>query len=170
MTSTILLHPVGSLRLLIRFLSISNKASVIFFFFFGYKYDSSYLLFWSEISFLVLFDSISISISLSSAVTLGLLLFSPPISIIKMKGFMTLVASAAGVHALVNRGDSCCFHLTASGGASGPVGQLSDGQNRIGDNSLSPAEFCIDSNGAITDGNGRGCILTRKPLIISILN
>ncbi|CAI7658553.1 unnamed protein product [Penicillium manginii] len=78
-----------------------------------------------------------------------------------MKGFMTLVASAAGVHALVNRGDSCCFHLTASGGASGPVGQLSDGQNRIGDNSLSPADFCIDSNGAITDGNGRGCILTR---------
>ncbi|KAJ5375923.1 hypothetical protein N7509_012809 [Penicillium cosmopolitanum] len=77
-----------------------------------------------------------------------------------MRGLMTLLASAAGAHALVNRGNTCCFHLTASGGASGPVGQLSDGQNRIGDNSLSPAQFCIDSNGAITDGSGRGCILT----------
>lgn len=77
-----------------------------------------------------------------------------------MKGFMTLVASAAGAQALVSRGDSCCFHLDASGGASGSVGQLSDGQNRIGDNSLSPAQYCIDSNGALTDGNGRGCILT----------
>lgn len=79
---------------------------------------------------------------------------------------MTLVASAAGAHALVTRGDTCCFSLTASGEASGTVGQLSDGQNRIGDNSLSPAQFCIDSNGAITDGNGRGCILTRESFLI----
>lgn len=77
-----------------------------------------------------------------------------------MRSFMTLVACAASVNALVSRDGSCCFHLDASGGASGTLGQLSDGQNRIGDNSLSPAQFCIDSNGAITDGNGRGCILT----------
>lgn len=70
------------------------------------------------------------------------------------------MASAVGVNALVSRGDGCCFHLDASGGASGSVGQLGDGQNRIGDNSLSPAQYCIDSSGAITDGNGRGCILT----------
>lgn len=77
-----------------------------------------------------------------------------------MKSFMTLLASATAANALVSRGGSCCFHLDASGGASGSVGQLSDGQNRIGDDSLQPAQFCIDSNGAITDGNGRGCILT----------
>ncbi|KAJ5887803.1 hypothetical protein N7495_007844 [Penicillium taxi] len=76
-----------------------------------------------------------------------------------MKGLAVVMASAAGVNALVTRGDSCCFHLTASGGASGSVGQLGDGQNRIGDNSLSPAEYCISGN-SITDSNGRGCILT----------
>ncbi|CAG8053887.1 unnamed protein product [Penicillium olsonii] len=77
-----------------------------------------------------------------------------------MKNFITLAAFAAGTNALVGRSDSCCFHLTSSGGASGELGQLSDGQNRIGDNSLSPAQYCIDSKGAITDANGRGCILT----------
>lgn len=77
-----------------------------------------------------------------------------------MKSFMTLLASATAANALVSRDGSCCFHLDASGGASGSLGQLSDGQNRIGDDSLKPAQYCIDSNGAITDGNGRGCILT----------
>ncbi|CAG8050252.1 unnamed protein product [Penicillium salamii] len=77
-----------------------------------------------------------------------------------MKNFITLAAFAAGANALVGRSDSCCFHLTSSGGASGEIGQLSDGQNRVGDNSLPPAQFCIDSKGAITDAHGRGCILT----------
>ncbi|KAJ5110418.1 hypothetical protein N7532_000953 [Penicillium argentinense] len=77
-----------------------------------------------------------------------------------MKSFITVAALAAGSNALVSRGDNCCFHLDPSGDSTGFVGQLSDGQNRIGDNRLSPAQFCIDSNGAITDGNGRGCILT----------
>lgn len=86
-----------------------------------------------------------------------------------MKSFMTLLASATAANALVSRGGSCCFHLDASGGASGSVGQLSDGQNRIGDDSLQPAQFCIDSNGAITDGNGRGCILTRMLHLVSLL-
>lgn len=53
---------------------------------------------------------------------------------------------------------SSCFQLTATGGPGGVVGQLSDGQNRIGQG-LPAATYCID-NGAITDGNGRGCILT----------
>lgn len=78
-----------------------------------------------------------------------------------MKGLLDIAALVAGANALVGRGDSCCFHLTASGEAGGPLGQLSDGQNRIGDNSLSPSQFCIDSTGSITDGSGRGCILTR---------
>lgn len=69
----------------------------------------------------------------------------------------TLVASA---NALVGRDGSCCFHLSASGGASGSIGQLSDGQNRIG-GGLPVGQYCIGSNGGITDGQGRGCILTR---------
>lgn len=81
-----------------------------------------------------------------------------------MKHFATLAAFAASANALVGRTDSCCFKLTASGGASGSLGQLDDGQNRVGDNSLPPATYCIDSTGSITDSNGRGCILTRKCL------
>lgn len=79
-----------------------------------------------------------------------------------MRSFFNIAAFAASAQALVPRGGNCCFHLTASGGSSGPVGQLSDGQNRIGDNSLPTAQFCISSDGSITDGHGRGCILTRK--------
>ncbi|KAE8314550.1 ubiquitin 3 binding protein But2 C-terminal domain-containing protein [Aspergillus transmontanensis] len=74
--------------------------------------------------------------------------------------FVTLAAFAASTQALTGRTTNCCFHLTASGGASGTVGQLTDGQNRIGDHSLSTAQFCISSDGSITDGSGRGCILT----------
>lgn len=71
---------------------------------------------------------------------------------------VTLATFAVAAQALVNRGSSsCCFQLSSP---SGPVGQLSDGQNRIGDNSLPTGEFCISSSGSITDGQGRGCILT----------
>jgi hypothetical protein len=77
-----------------------------------------------------------------------------------MKGFITFAAFTVGANALIGRTDSCCFHLAAPDGT--PVGQLSDGQNRIGDDSLPAAEFCITSDGSITDGNGRGCILTRE--------
>lgn len=78
-----------------------------------------------------------------------------------MKSVITIATLAAGANALVARTSSCCFHLTAAGGASGSVGQLSDGQNRIG-GGLPPGTYCIGPNGGITDGNGRGCILTRK--------
>lgn len=78
-----------------------------------------------------------------------------------MKNLAVIAALAAGANALVPRGSTCCFGLTASGPASGTVGQLSDGQNRLG-GGLAPAQFCIDSAGGITDGNGRGCILTGK--------
>ncbi|RHZ53819.1 hypothetical protein CDV55_104116 [Aspergillus turcosus] len=76
-----------------------------------------------------------------------------------MKNFATLAALAVGANALVTRDNTCCFHLTASGGASGPIGQLDDGQNRVFGN-LPEGQFCINSNGGITDGHGRGCILT----------
>ncbi|KAF5014844.1 hypothetical protein F66182_14034, partial [Fusarium sp. NRRL 66182] len=77
-----------------------------------------------------------------------------------MKTCATVAALAAGANALALRGESCCFTLTASGGTSGTVGQLNDGQNRIG-GGLPPATFCITPGGTITDSSGRGCILTR---------
>lgn len=67
---------------------------------------------------------------------------------------------AIGASALVVPRSSCSFGLTASGGENGTIGQLSDGQNRIG-GGLSAAIFNID-NGGITDAAGRGCILTRE--------
>ncbi|KAI9702354.1 MAG: hypothetical protein M1836_000833 [Candelina mexicana] len=77
-----------------------------------------------------------------------------------MKTFAVVsLALAAGSNALVARQSTCCFHLSASGGQSGTVGQLSDGQNRIG-GGLPQAQYCIDSNGGLTDQSSRGCILT----------
>ncbi|KAG9550116.1 hypothetical protein KCU79_g14020, partial [Aureobasidium melanogenum] len=76
-----------------------------------------------------------------------------------MKSIFVSAALVAAADALVARDSSCCFHLTASGGPGGVVGQLSDGQNRIGQG-LPGAQYCIDANGGLTDGNGRGCILT----------
>ncbi|KAL4745785.1 ubiquitin 3 binding protein But2 C-terminal domain-containing protein [Aspergillus terricola var. indicus] len=79
-----------------------------------------------------------------------------------MRIFAAFAAFVASAQALVSRDTSCCFHLTASGGASGPVGQLEDGQNRVGGDSgsLPEGQFCINTDGSITDGSGRGCILT----------
>ncbi|OJD32057.1 gpi anchored cell wall protein [Diplodia corticola] len=71
--------------------------------------------------------------------------------------FSPLVFTLGASAAALKRSD-CCFQLTASGGQSGSVGQLNDGQNRVG-GGYSPATYCL-SNGAITDKNGRGCILT----------
>ncbi|PPJ60617.1 hypothetical protein CBER1_03621 [Cercospora berteroae] len=69
-----------------------------------------------------------------------------------------LVAGAAGA-ALPRRDNGHCqFQLTAAGGASGTVGQLDDGQNRIG-GSFEAATYSLE-NGTIKDSNNRGCILT----------
>jgi hypothetical protein len=85
---------------------------------------------------------------------------SPSIAILNMYSkLVALALASSGASAVVlPRGDGCCFQVTASGGKSGTVGQLSDGQNRIG-GSFAPATYCIN-NGGITDANGRGCILT----------
>lgn len=85
--------------------------------------------------------------------------------------FAVALALSLGTEALVSRhaplvprqAGICCFHLTASGGVSGGVGQLPDGQNRIGGN-FPQGIYCINEQGAITDGTGRGCILTRMEL------
>ena len=50
--------------------------------------------------------------------------------------------------------------MTAYGGPGGDVGQLPDGQNRIGDTGLPEGQYCIGKYGGLTDSNGRGCILT----------
>lgn len=72
-----------------------------------------------------------------------------------------------------------CFGLSANGGPGGSVAQLYDGQNRIGQTSgVTTGSYCIDNGGTsvvviriysallpdritvITDGQGRGCIIT----------
>lgn len=79
----------------------------------------------------------------------------------KMKSVYGILSFVASTNALIaQRWASCCFHVSASGAVTGTIGQLNDGQNRQG-GGLSPAEYCI-ADGAITDANGRGCILTRK--------
>jgi len=57
----------------------------------------------------------------------------------------------------------CCFGLCASGAANGTVGQITDGQNRVG-GPLPPAQFCITGS-SITDAQGRGCLVTCKLLL-----
>ncbi|TVY76010.1 hypothetical protein LSUE1_G007476 [Lachnellula suecica] len=77
-----------------------------------------------------------------------------------MHTFVTL-SLALGASAWVvprSNSSSCSFELTASGGQNGNIGQLSDGQNRIG-GGLALVTFTID-NGGITDSAGSGCILT----------
>ncbi|KAF2836999.1 hypothetical protein M501DRAFT_213428 [Patellaria atrata CBS 101060] len=54
---------------------------------------------------------------------------------------------------------SCRFKLTGKGGPGGIIGQLSDGQNRIGQG-LAASTYSIDKYGGVTDQDGRGCILT----------
>lgn len=78
-----------------------------------------------------------------------------------MRTFFTL-SLILGASAFAVPRSSCSFELTASGGQSGTIGQLSDGQNRIG-GGLSAATFTI-SNGGIIDSAGQGCILTRKSI------
>ena len=83
-----------------------------------------------------------------------------------MNTFVTL-SLILGASALTIPRSSCSFELTASCGESGTIGQLSDGQNRIG-GGLSAATFNIN-NGGIVDSAGRGCILTRKLTVIGTL-
>ncbi|ORY11707.1 ubiquitin 3 binding protein But2 C-terminal domain-domain-containing protein [Clohesyomyces aquaticus] len=84
-------------------------------------------------------------------------------------GFATLglgaTASASAIipHILPRTSHECCFTLTAHGpkmskGPTGILGQLSDGQNRVG-GKHPPATYCLD-DGKIVDKNHRGCILT----------
>lgn len=62
-------------------------------------------------------------------------------------------ATSASVIARPNkaaRAAGCCFHATASGGPGGMVGQLGDGQNRIGQSSLPTGQYCLDDQGGLS--------------------
>ncbi|KAH6639795.1 ubiquitin 3 binding protein But2 C-terminal domain-containing protein [Boeremia exigua] len=75
-----------------------------------------------------------------------------------MKYAFASVAFGLGANALVAREASQCVQLKASGGQSGVLGQLDDGQNRVHGGHPTGC-YCL-SNGGFTDSNGRGCILT----------
>lgn len=82
-----------------------------------------------------------------------------------MKIFSILALAASASALVVERGDNkCCFTLEASGGVSGTVGQLDDGQNRVGGHHP-PGHYCLSNSGGLTDNKGRGCILTREPVL-----
>lgn len=68
------------------------------------------------------------------------------------------LAFGLGANALVARSSTECYQLKASGGAEGILGQLDDGQNRVGDH-LPAGCYCL-CDGGFTDSKGRGCILT----------
>ncbi|RMY75624.1 hypothetical protein D0863_02459 [Hortaea werneckii] len=76
-------------------------------------------------------------------------------------GTLLVVALAAAANAATLPQPKCCFAMTAYGGPGGTVGQLGDGQNRIGQNNLPVPQgtYCLN-DGALTDSYGRGCIMT----------
>jgi hypothetical protein len=70
-----------------------------------------------------------------------------------MKTFaLSILAPASRVNALIAHGANCCFHLSTSGGASGPTGQLTDDQNRIGGGRRSPVNLPIGTRATMKDG------------------
>lgn len=100
----------------------------------------------------------------SLSFTTVLLHQSPLFTFLQFQSTQTIMRPFVGASLIIGASaaavpqDQCCFQLSASGSASGSIGQLGDGQNRIG-GGFPPATYCI-SNGGITDKNGRGCILT----------
>ncbi|TGO37740.1 hypothetical protein BHYA_0090g00300 [Botrytis hyacinthi] len=70
------------------------------------------------------------------------------------------LALAVGTSAASIKRDNCSYTLTSSGGQSGIVGQLEDGQLRILGNHPT-ASFTIN-NGETTDSKGRPCYLTSE--------
>lgn len=76
-----------------------------------------------------------------------------------MKFFIPAFALLASTNAwAIQSRAACTFTLTASGGISGTVGQLADGQIRVG-GSYAQSKFSINGD-QITDATGKGCLLT----------
>lgn len=80
-----------------------------------------------------------------------------------MKSFFTVAAIAAGASAAALNvpratADQCCFGLNVNGGyQNGSLGQLDDGQNRVGPG-FSGANYCL-SSGTIYDSKGYACVI-----------
>lgn len=75
-----------------------------------------------------------------------------------MKYASSQLVLSLGASAIVAREPGQCVQLRASGGVSGILRQIGDGQNSIGgDNPFGC--YCL-SNVGFTDSSGRGCILT----------
>ena len=86
-----------------------------------------------------------------------------------MKTFSVMVFILAGIaksSPFPYTNSAYWFELTASGGENGIVGQLNNGQTRIG-GGLSPSTFCITGLG-IRDSEGRKYIITDKFTLQSI--
>lgn len=77
---------------------------------------------------------------------------------------LSLLALASSAQSAVLPRNPCykCqgFTISVSGGVSGPLGQISDGQNRVGPNTPTAAKYNLGCAGGIVDANSRGCILT----------
>ena len=72
----------------------------------------------------------------------------------------TLLFSVGATASLTRRHNICSLQLTAFGGCAGPVGQIPDGQCRVG-GGLPQSLFQLDkSRGILTDSIGRGCYIT----------
>lgn len=99
------------------------------------------------------------SIPVSCAPPFQVIPVSSSFHLLVMKAAVLLAFALAIVTEASPCGGTCCFYLTASGGQAGTVGQLDDGQTRIG-GGLPPAKFCL-TNTSIKDSQGRGCIITR---------
>lgn len=79
----------------------------------------------------------------------------------KMKSLLASIFLAATAQAFYSNQSSCCFEITAlipSTHTNASLGQLSDGQVRIG-GGLLPSVFCLSST-SIADQSSRGCIIT----------
>lgn len=63
---------------------------------------------------------------------------------------------------LIKRHHSCSFQVSVFGGCAGHIGQIPDGQCRVG-GSFQHSTFNLDKHsGVLTDAHGRGCYLTSE--------
>ena len=75
-----------------------------------------------------------------------------------MLSILVFAALGGAARAELPNDNRCFFQLNGQGATRGPVDQTRDGQNRVGSDLLL-GSYTIDSNGGITDGRSRGCIL-----------
>ncbi len=91
----------------------------------------------------------------------------PSTATMLQRSLLLSAAVSGGAHALAVRQDgSCSFHCRAEGAVSAPVGQYSSGQTRAGPNETASSFFFQVSDGAVADGEGRGCRWTPPAMVL----